>query len=73
MSEIVTLKALVVDDSAMYRRIILDVLETFPSVEIVGSAENGKIALSKAAMLKPDLLTLDIEMPEMDGLEVLNT
>ena len=71
MSEIVTLKALVVDDSAMYRRIILDVLETFPSVEIVGSAENGKIALSKAAMLKPDLLTLDIEMPEMDGLEVL--
>ncbi|MDO8970206.1 MAG: response regulator, partial [Saprospiraceae bacterium] len=71
MSDIVTLKALVVDDSAMYRKIVQDVLEAFPNVEIVGTAQNGKIALSKAAALKPDLLTLDIEMPEMDGLEVL--
>ncbi len=71
MSEIVRLKALIVDDSAMYRRIVGDVLDSFPNVEIVGTAENGKIALSKAAALKPDLLTLDIEMPEMDGLEVL--
>ena len=71
MSDIVMLKALVVDDSAMYRRIVQDVLESFPNVEIVGTAQNGKIALSKAAALKPDLLTLDIEMPEMDGLEVL--
>jgi two-component system, chemotaxis family, protein-glutamate methylesterase/glutaminase len=71
MSDIVTLKALVVDDSAMYRRIVQDVLESFPNVEIVGTAQNGKVALSKAAALKPDLLTLDIEMPEMDGLEVL--
>jgi two-component system chemotaxis response regulator CheB len=71
MSEIVRLKALIVDDSAMYRRIVRDVLDSFPNVEIVGTAENGKIALSKAAALKPDLLTLDIEMPEMDGLEVL--
>ena len=71
MSDIVMLKVLVVDDSAMYRKIVQDVLEAFPNVEIVGTAQNGKIALSKAAVLKPDLLTLDIEMPEMDGLEVL--
>ena len=71
MPDIITLKVLVVDDSAMYRKIVQDVLETFPNIEIVGTAQNGKIALSKAAALKPDLLTLDIEMPEMDGLEVL--
>ncbi|MBI5592530.1 MAG: chemotaxis response regulator protein-glutamate methylesterase [Deltaproteobacteria bacterium] len=71
MSDTVTLKALIVDDSAMHRKIVQDVLETFPYVEVVGAAQNGKIALLKAASLKPDLLTLDIEMPEMDGLEVL--
>ncbi len=71
MPEIVTLKVLIVDDSALHRRIIQDVLETFPYVEVVGVAQNGKIALLKAASLKPDLLTLDIEMPEMDGLQVL--
>jgi two-component system, chemotaxis family, protein-glutamate methylesterase/glutaminase len=71
MSDIITLKVLIVDDSTMYRRIVQDVLESFPNVEIVGTAQNGKIALAKVAMLKPDLLTLDIEMPEMDGLEVL--
>jgi two-component system chemotaxis response regulator CheB len=71
MNDRVKLKTLVVDDSAMYRRIVQDVLEVFPNVEVVGTASNGKIALLKAAALKPDLLTLDIEMPEMDGLEVL--
>jgi two-component system chemotaxis response regulator CheB len=71
MPNIVMLTAMVVDDSAIYRRIVQDVLEAFPQVKIVGTAENGKIAISKAVALKPDLLTLDIEMPEMDGLEVL--
>jgi len=71
MSGIVTLKVLIVDDSTLHRKIVQDVLEAFPYVEVVGAAQNGKIALLKAASLKPDLLTLDIEMPEMDGLEVL--
>lgn len=71
MSERLTLKVLVVDDSIMYRRIVQDVLESFSGVEVVGTAGNGKIAMSKAAVLKPDLMILDIEMPEMDGLEVL--
>lgn len=71
MSDILPLNVLVVDDSALYRRVVQEALEGFPNVEVVGTAQNGKIALSKAAALKPDLLTLDIEMPEMDGLEVL--
>jgi two-component system chemotaxis response regulator CheB len=71
MSDIMKLKTLIVDDSAMQRKIVQDVLEAFPFIEVVGVAQNGKIALLKAALLKPDLLTLDIEMPEMDGLEVL--
>ena len=44
-------------------------MEELPEVELVGVAHNGKIAMSKIAILKPDLLTLDIEMPEMNGLE----
>ncbi len=66
-----TLRVLVVDDSLLYRKMIQDVLDTFPGVEVVGSAPDGQVALLKARSLKPDVITLDIEMPEMDGLEVL--
>jgi two-component system chemotaxis response regulator CheB len=65
------LKALVVDDTIVYRKIVGDVLKSIPGVEVVGTANNGKIALSKIASLKPDLVTLDIEMPEVNGIEVL--
>lgn len=65
------LRVLIVDDTITYRKIVGDVLARIPSIEIVGSAENGRVALEKIERLKPDLLTLDIEMPEMDGLEVL--
>lgn len=65
------LKVLVVDDTIVYRKIVGDVLKAIPGVEVVGTANNGKIALSKINTLKPDLLTLDIEMPEMSGIEVL--
>jgi two-component system chemotaxis response regulator CheB len=54
-----------------YRKIVSDVLAELPMVEVVGSAANGKIALDKTAQLHPDLLVLDVEMPEVDGLEVL--
>ena len=66
-----TLKVLIVDDTIVYRKIVGDVLKEIPGVEIVGVANNGKIALSKIRTLKPDLLTLDIEMPEVNGIEVL--
>jgi len=65
------LRVLVVDDSVVYRKIISDVLSQLPHVEVVGTASNGKIAMTKIASLKPDILTLDIEMPEMNGLDVL--
>jgi two-component system chemotaxis response regulator CheB len=66
-----SLKVLIVDDTIVYRKIVSDVLSDLPHVEVVGSAHNGKAAITKIASLKPDLLTLDIEMPEMNGLEVL--
>ena len=65
------LRVLVVDDTIVYRTSVSDVLKEIPGVEVVGVAHNGKIAISKIGLLKPDLLTLDIEMPVMNGLEVL--
>lgn len=65
------LRVLIVDDSAVIRRLLSESLSTDPEIEVVGVAANGKIALAKIPQLKPDLLTLDIEMPEMDGLETL--
>lgn len=65
------LRLLVVDDTIVYRKIVSDILGEMPGVEVVGTAANGKIALTKIAALSPDLITLDIEMPEMNGLEVL--
>ncbi|WP_457571374.1 protein-glutamate methylesterase/protein-glutamine glutaminase [Desulfovulcanus sp.] len=65
------LRILVVDDSIFYRKIVTDVLSRFPDVEVVGTASNGQIALTKIKTLKPDLITLDVEMPVLDGLEVL--
>lgn len=66
-----TIRVLVVDDTAIYRRVVSNVLVDAPGIEVVGTAPNGKIALRKIEQLKPDILTLDLEMPEMDGLEVL--
>lgn len=65
------LRILVVDDTIVYRKAVSDILTEIPGIEVVGVAHNGKIAMSKIARLKPDLLTLDIEMPEMNGIEVL--
>lgn len=66
------LRVLIADDSILFRRVLTDVLTSLPDVEVVGSAANGKIALKKLHELKPDLLTLDMEMPELDGLGVLD-
>jgi two-component system chemotaxis response regulator CheB len=66
------LRILVADDSSVFRRAITEALAGIPDVQVVGSAPNGKIALQKVIDLKPDLLTLDMEMPEMDGLAVLD-
>jgi two-component system chemotaxis response regulator CheB len=65
------IRVMVVDDSAVIRRLVKRVLEQDPLLEVVGSAPNGAIALERIPELNPDILTLDIEMPDMDGLEML--
>ncbi len=65
------IKVMVVDDSVVIRRMLTDLLAAEPDIEVVGHASNGKIALAKLPQLAPDLVTLDIEMPEMDGLETV--
>lgn len=64
-------KVLVVDDSAFMRRIISDILSESEEIEVIGTAKNGEEALQKAKELKPNVITLDIEMPVMDGLTCL--
>lgn len=65
------IRVLVVDDSMVYRTVVRESLAAIPGVEIVGSANNGRIAIEKIELLTPDLVTLDFEMPEVDGLGVL--
>ena len=64
-------RVLIVDDSALMRRAISQMLGKDERIEIVGTARDGQEGLEKARDLKPDLITLDIEMPRMDGLEAL--
>jgi two-component system, chemotaxis family, protein-glutamate methylesterase/glutaminase len=66
------IRVMVVDDSVVIRRMITRVLEEDRDIEVVGTAANGLLALQKIDELMPDILTLDIEMPEMDGLETLS-
>jgi two-component system chemotaxis response regulator CheB len=65
------IRVLVVDDSVVIRRLVTLALQQDPAIEVVGSAPNGALALDRIPQLQPDLLTLDIEMPVMDGLETL--
>lgn len=65
------LRVLVVDDSVMYRKVLSDVLSDIPGVEVVGTATDGKVALAKIPQLQPDMMTLDFDMPELNGLMVL--
>ena len=65
------IRVLVVDDSTVIRRLLTDALASDPCIEIAGIAANGKIALAKIPQVNPDLITLDMEMPEMDGITTL--
>jgi two-component system chemotaxis response regulator CheB len=65
------IRVMVVDDSVVVRKIVTDVLSEDPGIEVVGTAVNGKVALQKLEHLKPDLITMDIEMPEMNGIEAV--
>lgn len=65
------LRVLVIDDSALYRKIVRSVLEQIHGVEVVGTAANGRFALDRILADRPDVITLDLEMPELDGLGLL--
>jgi two-component system chemotaxis response regulator CheB len=65
------IKVLVVDDSALMRRVIWGLLEEDPEIQVVGSAVDGQDAIEKVHLLKPDVVTLDVEMPKLDGLQTL--
>ncbi len=66
-----SIKVLVVDDSAFMRKAIENMLKKEPNIEVVGFARNGVEAIDMVQKLKPDIVTLDIEMPQMDGLTAL--
>jgi two-component system chemotaxis response regulator CheB len=65
------IRVLVVDDSVVIRRLVTEVLQTDPEIEVVGTAADGQIALSKVQALSPDLVTMDVEMPRMNGIEAV--
>ena len=65
------IRVLVVDDSALMRKLIPAILSRDPAIEVVGTAMDGSFALKKIEELRPDVVTLDLEMPRMDGMETL--
>lgn len=65
------MKTLIVDDEPIARRVLREELELFPEVQVAGEAENGRQALEQIARLQPDLVFLDLQMPVMDGFEVV--
>ncbi|WP_020619722.1 protein-glutamate methylesterase/protein-glutamine glutaminase [Paenibacillus daejeonensis] len=68
-----SVKVLVVDDSAFMRSFLIKYIDTDPRLEVVGTAANGKEAIERVKALQPDVISLDIEMPGMNGLDVLRT
>jgi two-component system chemotaxis response regulator CheB len=64
-------RILIVNDAVVIRRLVTAMLTDAPDLEVVGTAANGRIALTKMDKLHPDLVLLDVEMPEMDGMETL--
>ena len=65
------IRVLIVDDSVVIRRLVTHALEQEPLIEVVGASANGVLGLQRIPQVNPDVITLDIEMPEMDGLEML--
>ena len=64
-------RVLVVDDSALMRKLIPQIIERDSSIHVVGTAMDGEFALKKIEELRPHVITLDLEMPRMDGMETL--
>jgi two-component system chemotaxis response regulator CheB len=64
-------KVLVVDDSSFFRRRVTDILNKDPKLNVIDVAVNGQEAVDKALLLKPDVITMDIEMPVLNGIEAV--
>jgi two-component system chemotaxis response regulator CheB len=62
---------LVVEDSAFMRKVITEILDEDPEIQVVDNAINGLVGVKKASLLKPDVITMDVEMPNMDGIEAV--
>lgn len=71
MSGAAPIRVLIVDDSALMRKLLTGILRATPDLEVVGTAVDGDFALAKIEALRPDVVTLDLEMPRMDGLTTL--
>ena len=65
------IRVLVVDDSLLFRSLLSNILKDDNQIEVVGTAMHGRAALSAIPQTMPDIITLDVEMPEMDGIECL--
>src|SRR6516165_3974025 len=65
------IRVLVVDDAVVFRRLLAEVLSNDPGLEVVGRAANGRIGLAMLPQVSPDVVILDVEMPELDGLAML--
>jgi len=65
------IRVLIVDDSVVTRRLLADCLGGDPDIEVAGTAATGRIALAKITQVNPDVITLDVEMPDMDGIQTL--
>lgn len=65
------IRVLIVDDAVVIRRLVGDVLAADPDIEVVGTAANGRIALQKITQCNPDVVTMDVEMPDMNGIDTV--
>lgn len=65
------IRVLIVDDTVVVRRFVAKLFENEPDIEVVGTASNGRIAIARIPQVNPDIVILDVEMPDMDGLEAL--
>src|ERR1700759_3759424 len=65
------IRVLIVDDSALVRSLLTDILRSDPAIEVVGVASDAHVARERIKQLNPDVLTLDVEMPKMDGITFL--
>lgn len=71
MPAVMRVKVLVVDDSRFYRNRLCEILAADPNIQVIGTAEHGGEAVDKSVSLKPDVITMDIEMPVMDGISAV--